>query len=100
MWCTICGAKVSKATLSNIAQMVWYVSTLDTTDSTSLGGERAVPATSKKQKAFMGAELSRKRAGKETRTDMSEESLEHYASTKIAKAIDKKGKKRGSRASY
>jgi hypothetical protein len=33
-----------------------------------------------KQRKFMGAELARKRAGKKTRTGMSEKELEKYAS--------------------
>lgn len=41
-----------------------------------------MPAVSKKQQQFMGAELSRKRAGKKTRTGMSSEQLEEFASTK------------------
>jgi hypothetical protein len=39
-----------------------------------------MPARTKKQRKFMGAELARKRAGKKTRTDMSEKELEKYAS--------------------
>lgn len=39
-----------------------------------------MPAKSEKQRKFMGAELSRKRAGKKTRTGMSEKQLEEYAS--------------------
>lgn len=38
-----------------------------------------MPATSEKQRRFMGAELSRKRMGKKTRTGMSEEKLRHFA---------------------
>ena len=41
-----------------------------------------MPAVSKKQQQFMGAELSRKRAGKKTKTGMSEKQLEEYAGTK------------------
>ena len=41
-----------------------------------------MPAKSKKQQQFMGAELARKRAGKKTRTGMSEKQLEEFASTK------------------
>lgn len=41
-----------------------------------------MPAVSKKQQKFMGAELQRKRAGKKTRTKMSEKQLEEFASTK------------------
>jgi len=40
------------------------------------------PAVSRKQQKMMGAELARKRAGKKTKTKMSEEKLEEYASTK------------------
>lgn len=39
------------------------------------------PAVSKKQQKFMGAELSRARAGKKTRTGMAESKLEEFAST-------------------
>ena len=39
-----------------------------------------MPAKSEKQRRFMGAELSRKRAGKKTRTDMSEAKLGEFAS--------------------
>ncbi len=39
-----------------------------------------MPAKTEKQRKFMGAELQRKREGKETKTDMSESELEKYAS--------------------
>jgi hypothetical protein len=39
-----------------------------------------MPAKTEKQRKFMGAELQRKREGKETQTDMSEKELEKYAS--------------------
>jgi len=39
-----------------------------------------MPAKSEKQRRFMGAELARKRAGEETRTDMSEDKLGEFAS--------------------
>lgn len=39
-----------------------------------------MPSKSEKQRRFMGAELARKRAGKETRTNMSEDKLEDFAS--------------------
>ena len=39
-----------------------------------------MPAKSEKQRRFMGAELSRKREGKETVTNMSESELEDFAS--------------------
>ena len=41
-----------------------------------------MPAVSKKQQQFMGAELARKRASKRTKTKMSAKQLEEYASTK------------------
>ena len=39
-----------------------------------------MPAKTEKQRKFMGAELQRKREGKQTKTDMSEKELEKYAS--------------------
>ena len=48
-----------------------------------------MPAVSKKQQKFMGAELARKRAGKKTRTKMNEAQLEEFASTK-RKGLPKK----------
>lgn len=39
-----------------------------------------MPAVSEKQRKFMGSELARKRAGKKTRTGMSEGQLRDYAS--------------------
>lgn len=38
-----------------------------------------MPAKSEKQRKFMGAELARKRAGKKTKTGMSEKQLKEYA---------------------
>lgn len=38
-----------------------------------------MPATSDKQRKFMGAELARKRAGKATETKMTESQLEDFA---------------------
>ena len=46
-----------------------------------------MPAKSEKQRRFMGMELSRKRAGKKTRTGMSEESLRHFAQKRGNKAL-------------
>ena len=53
-----------------------------------------MPAKSKAQQRFMGAELTRKRAGKKTRTGMSEKQLKDYAGTKRKglPARKKKGK--------
>lgn len=41
-----------------------------------------MPAVSAKQRKFMGAELSRKRAGRKTRTGMSEAKLREFARKK------------------
>ncbi|GAH38613.1 unnamed protein product [marine sediment metagenome] len=41
-----------------------------------------MPAVSKKQQQFMGAELARKRAGKKTKTKMTEQQLKEFAGTK------------------
>jgi len=41
-----------------------------------------MPATSKAQQGFMGAELARKRAGQATQTGMSEGQLRDFAGTK------------------
>lgn len=40
---------------------------------------RRMPAVSEKQRRFMGAELSRKRAGKKTKTGMSTKQLRDFA---------------------
>lgn len=44
-----------------------------------------MPAKSAKQRRFMGAELSRKREGKPTKTGMSERQLKEFASKPPAK---------------
>jgi hypothetical protein len=41
-----------------------------------------MPAKTEKQRKFMGAELARKRAGKRTKTGMSEKKLEKMGSKK------------------
>lgn len=43
-----------------------------------------MPSVSVAQQHLMGAELARKRAGKKTRTGMSEKQLEEFAATKTA----------------
>ena len=51
-----------------------------------------MPAVSEKQRKFMGAELARRRAGKKTRTEMSEQQLRDFAGTKekgLPKALGK-----------
>jgi hypothetical protein len=40
------------------------------------------PAESAAQQKFMGAELARKRAGEQTKTNMSERQLKEFAGTK------------------
>ena len=40
------------------------------------------PAVSKRQQRFFGAELKRRRAGKKTRTNMTEAQIEEFAATK------------------
>lgn len=45
-------------------------------------GVEEMPAVSKKQQMFVGAELARKRAGKKTKTKMSEQQLKEFAETK------------------
>ena len=44
-----------------------------------------MPAKSEKQRKFMGAELARKREGKPTQTDLTEEQLEDFASKQLRK---------------
>lgn len=51
-----------------------------------------MPSKSRSQQKFFGAELQRKREGKQTKTDMSTAQLEDYASTKH-KGLPKKVKK-------
>jgi hypothetical protein len=41
-----------------------------------------MPAKSKSQQKFMGAELDRKREGKKTQTGMSEKQLKYFAKKK------------------
>jgi hypothetical protein len=48
-----------------------------------------MPSTSKKQQKFMGAELARKREGKQTSTGMSEKQLHDFAKGPVK---PKKGK--------
>lgn len=56
-----------------------------------------MPATSEKQRRFMGAELGRKRSGKSTQTKMSEEQLRDFA--RKGKRGGKRGHKRKSKRS-
>lgn len=56
-----------------------------------------MPATSKSQQRWAGAELARTRAGKETQTGMSEASLEDFAGTKTKQLPEKVKAKKGSK---
>ena len=47
-----------------------------------------MPAVSEKQRRFMGAELGRLRAGKETKTSMNEDQLGDFASKELIKSIN------------
>ena len=47
-----------------------------------------MPAKTEKQRRFMGAELGRLRAGKETKTSMNEDQLGDFASKELIKSID------------
>ena len=53
-----------------------------------------MPAVSRKQQMFMGAELARRRAGKKTQTEMSEGQLKEFAGTKRKGLISRAVKKR------
>lgn len=53
-----------------------------------------MPAKSKAQQRFMGVELARKRAGKKTKTGMSEKQLHDFASTKRKGLPKRKGGKK------
>ena len=50
-----------------------------------------MPAVTERQRRFMGSELARKRAGKKTKTKMTEKQLEEFAGTK-KKKLQKKRK--------
>lgn len=54
-----------------------------------------MPATSKRQQRFMGAELARKRVGEPTRTKMSEKQLKEYASAPRKGLPSKAPKRKG-----
>ena len=53
-----------------------------------------MPAKSKAQQRFMGAELARKRAGKKTKTKMTTSQLREFAGTK-RKGLPARKKKKG-----
>jgi hypothetical protein len=49
-----------------------------------------MPAVSKRQQKFMGAELNRKRHGQRTKTEMSERQLEEFAAVKRSRLPERK----------
>ncbi len=49
-----------------------------------------MPAKTEKQRRFIGAELGRKRAGKKTRTKMTEAQLLHFTVKRLKKTFGKK----------
>ena len=51
-----------------------------------------MPPKSKKQQRFMGAELQRKREGKETTTGMSEKQLKEFATKPKGRKLPEKKK--------
>jgi len=53
-----------------------------------------MPSSSEKQRKMMGAELARKRAGKSTKTGMSEEQLRDFAKKGKSKTSKTKGKRK------
>lgn len=54
-----------------------------------------MPSVSKAQQGFMGAELNRKRKGKKTQTNVSEEQLVDFASTPTTSLPQKVSKAEG-----
>jgi len=58
------------------------------------------PIVSQAQRGFFGAELARKRAGKETKTGMSEEELARHLRETKGKKLAKRKHKRNKNASY
>jgi hypothetical protein len=54
-----------------------------------------MPSSTERQRKFMGADLQRKREGKETKTDMTEEQLEDFASKGKQRQVVKKARRIG-----
>ncbi len=59
-----------------------------------------MPSESKAQQRFMGMELAKKRAGKKTKTHMSEAQLKEFASTKTKGLPGHVGRRRRARGSH
>uniref|UniRef100_A0A6M3KUB9 Uncharacterized protein n=1 Tax=viral metagenome TaxID=1070528 RepID=A0A6M3KUB9_9ZZZZ len=53
-----------------------------------------MPSETERQRKFMGSELARKRAGKKTKTGMTERQLEDFATKRAAKRLKKVFKKK------
>ena len=58
------------------------------------GGRKHTPITSEKQREFFGAELARKRAGEEGKTDMSKTELERHLHESKGKNLPHRAKKK------
>ena len=56
--------------------------------------KKHTPIVSKKQRGFFGAELARKRTGKETKTEMSEAELSRHLEESGGKKLPLKRKKK------
>lgn len=60
-----------------------------TTEKCKKSGRKHTPIVSKKQRGFFGAELARKRAGKKTKTQMSEAELVRHLKESKGKKLPK-----------
>jgi hypothetical protein len=65
-----------------------------TTKACKKSGRKHTPITSEAQRGFFGAELARKRAGKSTKTEMSEEELVRHLHEAKGKKLPRKSKKK------
>ena len=66
-----------------------------TTRACKKSGRKHTPIVSEAQRGFFGAELARKRAGKATKTDMSEAELVRHLKEAGGKKLPKKTKNTG-----
>ena len=58
-----------------------------TTKACKKSGKKHTPIVSKKQRGFFGAELARKRAGKQTKTEMSEAEMVRHLKESAGKKL-------------
>ena len=63
-----------------------------TTKACKKSGRKHTPIVSKKQRGFFGAELARKRAGKKTKTKMSQAELVRHLKESKGKKLPKRSK--------